>query len=165
MHEWSSRTWYARDTVMHFILFRCLQILTSWKRSAREFKLTDSVIIYIVITNDVKKLKLSHYKPLSCLEERRYSTCSFSTSALDGGEWSVSRPGRALPPGKGPPVPIAQEAGWDPEPVWIQRLEEKSVWLCRGSNFDHPVVHPVADTILAELPSSQMMLVITYIYW
>jgi hypothetical protein len=25
---------------------------------------------------------------------------------LDGGEWSASCPGRALPPGKGPPVPI-----------------------------------------------------------
>jgi hypothetical protein len=26
----------------------------------------------------------------------------------------------------GPPVPIVQEAGWAPEPVWTQRLEEKS---------------------------------------
>jgi hypothetical protein len=33
----------------------------------------------------------------------------------------ASRPDRALPP-----VPIVQEAGWDPEPVWTQRLEEKS---------------------------------------
>jgi hypothetical protein len=58
--------------------------------------------------------------------ERTYSSYSFSTSALDGGEWSVSRPGHALAPGKGPPVPIVQEAGWAPEPVWTQRLEEKS---------------------------------------
>jgi hypothetical protein len=35
-------------------------------------------------------------------------------------------PGRALPPGKGAPVPIVQEAGWDPEPVWTQRLDKKS---------------------------------------
>jgi hypothetical protein len=42
------------------------------------------------------------------------------------GEKSASRPGRALSPGKGPPVPIAQEAGWAPEPVWTQRLEGKS---------------------------------------
>jgi hypothetical protein len=42
------------------------------------------------------------------------------------GEWSESRLGRALPPGKGPPVPIVQEAGRAPEPVWTQRLEEKS---------------------------------------
>jgi hypothetical protein len=55
-----------------------------------------------------------------------YSSCSFTTSALDRGEWPASRPGRALPQGKGPPVPIVQEAGWAPEPVWTQRLEEKS---------------------------------------
>jgi hypothetical protein len=46
--------------------------------------------------------------------ERRYNFYSLSTSALDGGEWSASRPGHALPPGKGPPVPIVQEAGWAP---------------------------------------------------
>jgi hypothetical protein len=57
---------------------------------------------------------------------RRYSSYSYLTSALDGGEWSASRPGRALPPGKEPPVPIGQEAGWAAEAVWTQRLEEKS---------------------------------------
>jgi hypothetical protein len=40
--------------------------------------------------------------------------------------------GRDLGPGKGPPVPIVQEAGWGPEPVWIQRLQEKSFRLCWG---------------------------------
>jgi hypothetical protein len=35
-------------------------------------------------------------------------------------------PAALLPPGKGPPVPIVQEGGWAPEPVWIQRIEEKS---------------------------------------
>jgi hypothetical protein len=40
------------------------------------------------------------------------------------GLWSASRPSLALSPGKGPPVPIVQEAGWAPEPVWTQRLEE-----------------------------------------
>jgi hypothetical protein len=44
--------------------------------------------------------------------ERKYSSYSFLTSALDGGEWSASRPGRAFPPEKGPPLPIVQEAGW-----------------------------------------------------
>jgi len=37
------------------------------------------------------------------------------TSALDGGGWSTSRPGR-FTPGKDP-VPIVQEAGWAPGPV------------------------------------------------
>jgi hypothetical protein len=60
------------------------------------------------------------------------------TSALDGGEWSASCPGRALPPGKGPPVPIGQEAGWAPEPVWTQRLEKKS-----SAGDRTPIVQPV----------------------
>jgi hypothetical protein len=61
--------------------------------------------------------------------KRRYSSYSFMTSALDGGEWSASRSGRALPPGKGPPVPIGQEAGWAPEPVWTQRLDKNPLPL------------------------------------
>ena len=39
------------------------------------------------------------------------------TAALEGGECSASRPGRTSPPGKGR-VPILQEAGWAPGPVW-----------------------------------------------
>jgi hypothetical protein len=54
--------------------------------------------------------------------EKGYSSCSFLTSALEGGEWSTSRHGRALPSGKEPPV----STGWATEPVWTQRLEEKS---------------------------------------
>jgi hypothetical protein len=53
-------------------------------------------------------------------------------------------PGRALALRKGPPVPIVQEAGWAPEPVWTQRLEEKFFHLFRGSNLDRTVVQPVA---------------------
>jgi hypothetical protein len=34
-------------------------------------------------------------------------------------------PAALYPRGKDP-VPIAQEAGWASEPVWTQRLEEKS---------------------------------------
>jgi hypothetical protein len=55
---------------------------------------------------------------------RIYGSYSFSTSALDGGEWSASRSGCVLVPGKGPPVPIVQEAGWAPEPVWTQILQK-----------------------------------------
>jgi hypothetical protein len=52
-------------------------------------------------------------------------------------------PAALLPPGKGPPVPIIQEAGWGPEPVWTQRIEEKSFAPRQGSNPDRPVVQPV----------------------
>jgi hypothetical protein len=47
------------------------------------------------------------------------------TTALEGGESSAARPGRALPLGKEPLEPTVQKAGWAPEPVWMQRLEEK----------------------------------------
>jgi hypothetical protein len=40
------------------------------------------------------------------LGERIYSSYSLFTSALEGGEWSASRPGRALPLGIEPPVPV-----------------------------------------------------------
>jgi hypothetical protein len=53
-------------------------------------------------------------------------------------------PAALYPPGKGPPVPIVQEAGWAPEPVWAQKLEEKYFHLCRGSNIDRSVIQPVA---------------------
>jgi hypothetical protein len=69
-----------------------------------------------------------------------YSSYSFATPALDGGKWLVSLPGRGFSSGERPPVRIVQEAGWAPEPVWTQRLEEKSSWLCQESNLDRPVV-------------------------
>ena len=47
--------------------------------------------------------------------EQMYSSTLPSTSALDG-EWSAPRPGRFTPAKD--PVPIVQEAGWAPGPVW-----------------------------------------------
>jgi hypothetical protein len=45
------------------------------------------------------------------------------------------------PPGKGPPVPIVQEAGRAPEPVWTQRIEEKSFAPAGDRTpIDQPVV-------------------------
>jgi hypothetical protein len=82
--------------------------------------------------------------PRAAWGERRYSSYSFSTSALDGGTWSASRPGRALVPGKGTQRPIVKEAWWAPELVWTQRLEKKSFRFCKVSNLDRPVVQLVA---------------------
>jgi hypothetical protein len=71
------------------------------------------------------KVKQSRYTPWRRLGERRYSSYSFTTSALDGVSGQHHAPAELYPPGKGPPVPIVQEARWAPEPVWTQRLEEK----------------------------------------
>ena len=48
--------------------------------------------------------------------EQMYSSTIPSASVLDGGGCSTPRPGR-FTPGKDP-VPIVQEAGWAPGPVW-----------------------------------------------
>ena len=48
--------------------------------------------------------------------EYRYSSTLSLTTALDGGRWSTPRP-NSVTPGKDP-VPIVQEAGWAPGPVW-----------------------------------------------
>ena len=48
--------------------------------------------------------------------EQMYTSTLPSTSELDGGGWLTLRPGR-FTPGKNP-VPIVQEAGWAPGPVW-----------------------------------------------
>jgi hypothetical protein len=58
--------------------------------------------------------------------ERMYSSYSFTTSALDGVSGQRHAPAALYPWGKDPPVPIGQEAGWVPEPIWGQRVEEKS---------------------------------------
>jgi len=58
-----------------------------------------------------KNVKLSHNTLMESQGERMYSPYSFTTSAIDGGEWSESRPGRALPPGKDPRCPLDRRLG------------------------------------------------------
>jgi hypothetical protein len=88
-------------------------------------------------------LKLSDYKPRRRLGERRYSSYSFAISALDGGEWSASRPGRAFTPGERTSGThctggwVGPRAGLDTE------ARGKPFGLCRESNLDRPVVQPV----------------------
>jgi hypothetical protein len=67
----------------------------------------------------------------------------FLTSELVGGEWSASRPCR-FTPGKEDPVPMLEEFGWTPEPVWaIWRSENFLPY--RDSNSPPLVVQPVAS--------------------
>jgi hypothetical protein len=64
---------------------------------------------HAVVTGDetILKKKAVALQAIEALGgEKMYSSCSFLTSAVDEGEWSASRPGRALPSGKGPPVLI-----------------------------------------------------------
>jgi hypothetical protein len=60
--------------------------------------------------------------------ETGYSSYSLLTSAIDGGEWSSSRPGRALPRGKDPRYPLYRRLGGS-QRLCAQRIEEKSLPL------------------------------------
>jgi hypothetical protein len=85
------------------------------------------------------KAKQSHNAPMEAQRERRYSSYSFSTSALYGGEWSAS----CLVRGKDPQCPLYRKLGGS-QSRSEQRLEEKSSCLSLGSNLDGPVVQSVA---------------------
>jgi hypothetical protein len=65
---------------------------------------------------------------------------TFLTSALDGGEWSVLRPGRVTA-WKEPLIPVWLEAGWAPEPVWTRRPKRNPFFAPTGNRT--PVVQPV----------------------
>jgi hypothetical protein len=65
---------------------------------------------------------------------------SFLTSALNGGEWSASLPGRFIP-GKEPLVLIEKGAVCAPEPVWSLSSRTKSVFSAGNRS---PAVQPVA---------------------
>jgi hypothetical protein len=85
------------------------------------------------------KAEPSRYTPWRRLRGEEYMSCSFSISALDGGEWSASRPGRVLPPGKGPPGTHGT-GGWvGPRANLDTEVRGKISSLCRGSKPDRPV--------------------------
>jgi hypothetical protein len=82
---------------------------------------------------------------MEALRWRGVSSYSFSTSALDTGEWSASRPGRVLAPGKGPPPSTHCTGGWVGLRAGLGTEVRGNIFrLCRGSNLDRPVVQFVA---------------------
>jgi hypothetical protein len=75
--------------------------------------------------------------------ERKCISYSFLTSALDGGEWSASRPGRALLPGKDHGTYCTE--GWVGPRAGLDTEERGKIHCpCQGSNLDRPVVQSVA---------------------
>jgi hypothetical protein len=73
--------------------------------------------------------------------ERRCSSYSFSTSALDGVERSVSRPGRAYRLGMDPGTHCA--GGWVGPKAGLD-TEATGKILCRGLNLDRSFAQSVA---------------------
>jgi hypothetical protein len=126
---------------LHVLCYNIIRIIKFFTLSwflINEQKLTDSSQNWVCLLRNaapIKKAKKAKAVPL------------YATKAL--GERGIA-PTHSWPQhymgasGKRRSVPIVQEAGWAAEPVWTERLEEKSFRLCRGSNLDRPVVQPIA---------------------
>jgi hypothetical protein len=99
--------------------------------------------------NTTKKVMQSHYTSWRH-GGRRHSSYSFFTSALDAGEWSVSRPGRVLflgtPGTDGTGGCVVLTAGLDTE------ARGKILCLCRDRTSLARSPSLWSDTILPELP-------------
>jgi hypothetical protein len=72
------------------------------------------------------------------LEEWRYSSTNFLTSALDGGEWSASRPGRFT----------HWTGGWVGPRACLDAVSKRKIPSPRrGSNPDQSIVQPVVKLL------------------
>jgi hypothetical protein len=100
-------------------------------------------------------VKHSRYMPWRRLGERLYSSYSFSTSALDGGEWLASRPGHAFTPGE--KIPGTHWTGGWVGPRAGLNIEATRKILCprRESNPDSLVVQPVVRHYTARANPAQ----------
>jgi hypothetical protein len=99
------------------------------------------------------KLKLSHYTPRRRLGERRYSSYSFSTSALDRGGWSAPRfsHGERIPGTHCTGGWVGRRAGLDRE------VKRKNPFASAGDRTSISLSSsPQPDTTLTELPGSQI---------
>jgi hypothetical protein len=86
-----------------------------------------------------KKVKCPVARHGGALSERRYSSYSLLTSALEGDEWSASRTGRVLPPGK-EPLGTHFIGGWvGPRAGLDAEVRRKILCLRRESNPVRPV--------------------------
>jgi hypothetical protein len=81
-----------------------------------------------------------------------YSSYSFTTSVLYGGEWSASRPGRALPPGRGPPSTHCT-GGWVGPRAGLDTEVGRKILLPLPEIEPRSPGRPVpSQTLLTELP-------------
>jgi hypothetical protein len=124
-----------------------------WKVLFTDFIVTVAILTYLICCEFWYKAVLLEAMD-GAWEERRFRFYFLIISALEGGEWSASRPGRALPP-----THITREAGWQQKLVWTQRLEEKS---SASAAVLQPVVRHYTDWA-TELVDSDILNVSLYV--
>jgi len=80
--------------------------------------------------------------------ERIYSSHLILTSALDAGEWSESRPGRDLPPGKDA-ANMLRIQNWKAAARDKEKWRKK-VWEAMARKWAEVLVHPAPKCITME---------------
>jgi hypothetical protein len=83
-------------------------------------------MVHLSYKHKITDKELSRYCDAGAKGERKYSSYSFLSSVLDGGEWPASRLRPLFARGKGPPVHIVKKTGWASELIWTRRLEKIS---------------------------------------
>jgi hypothetical protein len=91
------------------------------------------VLVFLLVLSNILFLGNHRLELMS-----RHSSYSFMTSALDGGEWSASRPGRAFTPGERTPGTYCTEGWVGPRAGLDTEDRGKIVCACRGSNPGRP---------------------------
>jgi hypothetical protein len=100
--------------------------------------------VYMYVCIYIYKAKQSRYTPWRRFGgERRYSSYSFSTSALDGVNGQHHTPAALLPPGERTPGTHCTGVWVDPRAGLDTEARGKILLPRRGSNPDHPVFQPV----------------------
>jgi hypothetical protein len=110
--SWSQRHQIQWCLLIVFLRRPCTHKNSGWKLECRRL---------------LGKLCKSKAVPLHTMEALGGRGDIAPTLGTRWGDWSASRPGRALTPGERTPVTHwTGETGWVSEQVWTQRLEEKS---------------------------------------
>jgi hypothetical protein len=113
------------------------------------------VIIIIIIMNKIIneiKIKLSCYCHAYDKGERMYSSFSFLTLALDGGEWSLSHSGHTNHWENNPWYWLDRRLG-GPQSWSEHRGYRKNPCICQGLNPSHPVVRHYTGWVIPALLS------------
>jgi hypothetical protein len=130
----------------HVIPQRCVRIFLTHYKLITFVNPHKEVKLFLCLTKyyTIKKQFLIKRHAMKTYGEWRYSSTHFLTSALDGGEWSASRPGRFTPKEKA--AGTHRIGGWvGPRAVLDAMVKRKIPSPRRESNPRTPIVQPVAQ--------------------
>jgi hypothetical protein len=130
-------------------------VFGSQKQNTRVATRNFTICISIVL-----KPKLSHHTPWRRLwggGEEEVQLLLILELYTRWDEWSASLSGRALPPGKGPPILIGQEAGWAPRayshvylfPVWVSFTTANTI-ISHMSHWAPNLLRRATDLLMKE---------------